>query len=105
MKKRFDLNIMGQNVSVLSDSSDDHVLRIVQHINTKAEEIRNASRNLTTLNVILLVALNLADELYRLRGEKETICSQLENRSEELIHLISSTGKGKTIAFPCDVRD
>jgi cell division protein ZapA len=79
---------MGQGVSVLSDAADDHVLKIVQHINNKAEEIKSASKNLTTLNIILLVALNLADELFRLRGEKETICSQLEDRSEELIHLI-----------------
>ena len=92
---------MGQNVSVLSDSSDDHVLRIVQHINTKAEEIKNASRNLTTLNVILLVTLNLADELCRLRGEKETMCSQLENRSEELIHLIDRKGKDDSLPLRC----
>ncbi len=92
---------MGQNVSVLSDASDDHVLSIVQHINSKADEIRNSSKNLTTLNVILLVALNLADELFRLRGEKETMCSQLENRSEELIHLIDRKGKDDSLPLRC----
>ena len=60
---------MGHDVSVLSDAADDHVLTIVQHINNKAEEIKHASKNLTTLNIILLVALNLADELFRL-GER-----------------------------------
>ncbi len=92
---------MGQGVSVLSDAADDHVLTIVQHINNKAEEIKRASKNLTTLNIILLVALNLADELFRLRGEKETICSQLENRSEELIHLIDRKVKEENIPLRC----
>ena len=92
---------MGQGVSVLSDAADDHVLKIVQHINNKAEEIKGASKNLTTLNIILLVALNLADELFRLRGEKETICSQLENRSEELIHLIDRESKEDSIPLRC----
>jgi cell division protein ZapA len=92
---------MGQGVSVLSDAADDHVLKIVQHINNKAEEIKSASKNLTTLNIILLVALNLADELFRLRGEKETICSQLEDRSEELIHLIDRKGKKENIPLRC----
>lgn len=92
---------MGHDVSVLSDASDDHVLSIVQHINTRAEEIKRASKNLTTLNIVLLVALNLADELFRLRGEKETICSQLENRSEELIHLIDRKGKEDSIPLRC----
>ncbi len=92
---------MGQGVSVLSDAADDHVLTIVQHINNKAEEIKRASKNLTTLNIILLVALNLADELFRLRGEKETICSQLEDRSEELIHLIDRKEKEENIPLRC----
>lgn len=101
MKKRFDLKIMGHNVSVLSDASDDHVLRIVEHINGKAEDIKRASKNLTTLNIVLLVALNMADELIRLRGEQETICNQLETRSEELIHLIDREGNGKNIPLRC----
>jgi cell division protein ZapA len=92
---------MGQDVSVLSDASDDHVLNIVQHINNKAEEIRRASKNLTMLNISLLVALNLADELFRLRGEKETIYSQLETRSEELIHIIDRKGKEENIPLRC----
>ena len=92
---------MGHDVSVLSDAADDHVLTIVQHINNKAEEIKRASKNLTTVNIILLVALNLADELFRLRGEKETICSQLENRSEELIHLIDRKEKEENIPLRC----
>ncbi len=92
---------MGHDVSVLSDAADDHVLTIVQHINNKAEEIKRASKNLTTVNIILLVALNLADELFQLRGEKETICSQLENRSEELIHLIDRKEKEENIPLRC----
>lgn len=92
---------MGHNVSVLSDASDDHVLKIVEHINNKAEDIKRASRNLTTLNIVMLVALNLADELMRLRGEQETICNQLETRSEELIHLIDREDIGKNIPLRC----
>ena len=92
---------MGHDVSVLSDASDDHVLKIVEHINNKAEDIKRASRNLTTLNIVMLVALNLADELMRLRGEQETICNQLETRSEELIHLIDREDIGKNIPLRC----
>lgn len=93
---------MGHNVSVLSDASDDHVLKIVEHINSKAEEIRRGSKNLTTMNIVMLVSLNLADELIRLRGEQETICNQLEARSEELIHLIDrDEGNGKNIPLRC----
>jgi cell division protein ZapA (FtsZ GTPase activity inhibitor) len=33
--------------------------------------------------------LNVADEYFKLQGEKEDICHQMESRSEQLIHLIN----------------
>ncbi|MFB3926717.1 MAG: cell division protein ZapA [Syntrophales bacterium] len=88
MKKRFNIKVLGQEFSVLSDTGDDHVANIVQYVNGKAEEIGRTSKNATTLNIAILVALNIADEYFRFKGEKETIFNQLENESRKLIHYI-----------------
>ena len=87
-KKRFDIRVLGQEFSVLSDSGDEHVAEIVQYVNDKAEEIGNTSGNVTTLSVAMLVALNIADEFLKFKKEKEDIHSQLENRTERLINFI-----------------
>lgn len=87
-KKRFDIQVLGQEFSVLSDSGDEHVAEIVQYVNDKAEEIGNTSGNVTTLSVAMLVALNIADEFLKFKKEKEDIHSQLENRTERLINFI-----------------
>ncbi len=88
MKKRFNINVLGHEISVLSDAGDDHVANVVQYVNEKAEEVKKTARNQTTLNISILVALNAADEYLRLKGEKENICRKLESKTENLISFI-----------------
>lgn len=93
MKKRFDIHVLGHQVSVLSDAGNDHVANVVRYINNKADEIEKASKNVPAEKVTILVALNIADELFRLRGEKDNIFKLLESRSTELIEFIDQKRK------------
>jgi len=101
LKKRFDIKVIGQEFSVLSDKGDEYVSKIVQHINERAREIGDASENVTTSDIAILVALNIAEELFRVRGEKEDLYSRFEGEIEELISYIDKENK----VTPCDVRD
>jgi len=88
LKKRFNIRVMGQEFSVLSDKEDAHVARVVQYVNDKAREIERSTRSQTTLTLSILVALNIAEEYLKLKGEKDDIYSQLEEKSERLINFI-----------------
>ena len=89
MKKRFDVKILGQEISVMSDSGDEHVADVIRYVSEKVEAAGKASGTKNTLNIAILAALNIADEYLRIRGVKEDVYSQLESRSEQLIHLIN----------------
>ena len=88
MKKKYHINILEQELSVLSDSGDDHVSSVIQFVKDKMEQIRLVSSNITTLNVAILAALNIADEYLTYTSSNETIYNQLERRAENLICLI-----------------
>ena len=88
MKKRFNIKILGQELSVVGDSGDEHVANVVRYVNDKVEETGKASSNVNTLNVAILVALNIADEYFKFEEVNRDVYSQLESRSEKLIHLI-----------------
>ncbi|MGD0277343.1 MAG: cell division protein ZapA [Syntrophales bacterium] len=89
MKKSYDVQILGQEFSVLSDSGDDHVAKVVQYVNNKVEEIdKNAKKPINTLSIAILAALNIADEYFKMIGSNDDICHQLEDRSKKLIGLI-----------------
>jgi len=92
LKKRFHIRILGQELSVSSDSGDEHVANVVKYVNDKVEEIGRSSNNYNILSVAILTALNIADEYIKVKGIEEDICSQLESRSEKLINLINEIG-------------
>ena len=88
MKKRFEVRILGRELSVISDSGDEHVASVVRYVSGKVDEAgKAAGRN--ALDIAILAALNIADEYLRIRGVKENVYNQLESRSEQLIHLIN----------------
>jgi len=90
LKKRYNINILGQELSVLSDADDEHVAEVIRVVAEKTEEISKSANNLKTLDVAILAALNFAEELLKMRGVNKELCVQLESRSAELIQLIEN---------------
>ena len=88
MKRSFHIEILGQKLTVLSDSDEKAVAGVVQYVNDKVDEISRGGNNLNTLTIAVLAALNIADELFKAKGENNLISQQLENRTQELIDLI-----------------
>ena len=88
MKKSYKIRILGQELSVLSDAEDEQVANVVQFVNKKIEEILQSRDGLKTINVAILAALNVSEELLKLKGINRELCDQLESRAEKLIQLI-----------------
>ena len=91
MKKSYKIRILGQELSVLSEAEDEQVANVVQFVNKKIEEVLQARDGLKTLNVAILAALNISEELLKLQGVNRDLCDQLESRAEKLIQLIEDT--------------
>lgn len=89
MKKRFDVKILGQELSVVSDSGDEHVAEVIRFVSDKVEEAGKAAGSKNALSIAILAAMNIADEYLRVMGARENTYNQLEQRSEQLIHLIN----------------
>jgi cell division protein ZapA len=89
LKKCYNIKILGQELSVLSDSGDEHVATVVGYVSDKMEEIGKSSNNYNSLSIAILAALNIAEEYMKLRNVEENIYNQLESRSEKLISLIN----------------
>jgi cell division protein ZapA len=89
LKKQYHIRVLGEDISVLSDSGDEHVETVVKYVNDKVKEIQDTTKTNNTVHVAILAALNIADEYYKVKEIKEDICQQMESRSEKLIHLIN----------------
>ncbi len=88
MKKSYNINILEQELSVLSDAEDEHVANVVRFVNEKMEEVLQDRNGLKTLDVAILAALNISEDFLKLKEVHQQTCDQLECRSEKLIQLI-----------------
>lgn len=88
MRNSYNITILGQELSVISDSEDQQVANVVQYVNDKIDEVLRSGKGIKTLNVAILAALNISEELLKLKGVNQELCDQLENRAEKLIQLI-----------------
>lgn len=88
LKKRFNIKVMGQEFSVLSDRGDEYVEGVVNYVNDRASELGFTSKDVPNISIAILVALNIADELFKFKEEKKAFYNQLENRSQDLINYI-----------------
>ncbi len=88
MRNSYKITILGQELSVLSDSEDNQVAEVVQYLNKKVDEVLHSGNGYKTLNVAILAALNISEELMKLKGVNRELCEQMENRAEKLIQLI-----------------
>ena len=88
MKKNYNICVFGQEISVLSDATEEDVASVVNFVNRKMEEVSRSTGSLKTSDVAILAALNISEELLKLKGVREELCEQLECRAEKLIQLI-----------------
>lgn len=89
MKKQYQIRVLGQDISVLSDSGDEHVGAVVSYVNDKIAVIQKNTKAINILQVVILAAMNIADDYFKLKGAKEDVYHQMESKSEQLIHLIN----------------
>jgi cell division protein ZapA (FtsZ GTPase activity inhibitor) len=79
---------MEQEFSILSDKGDEYVESVVHYVNERAAETKKVLKDSTNLGIAILVALNIADELFEERGKRDLFYNQLESRTAELIDYI-----------------
>jgi cell division protein ZapA len=81
---------MDRSFSILSDKEDAYVESVVDFVNNRAQETRKTVKDSSDMDIAILVALNIADELFEIRRQHERDVDQMEIRTAKLIDYISA---------------
>ena len=81
--------IAGEELSVVSDSGDEHVDETISYVSEKVEKARAAVPGRNVTKAAILAALNIADEYLQLKTARQDADRRLEDRSEQLVRLIN----------------
>lgn len=86
--KSVEVSIMGQKFMVRSDSDDHYVVDIANFVNKKIADIISKTKSVPSLNVVLLAAMNIADEFFKYKSKKDQNFQAVEKKIAQMIEFI-----------------
>lgn len=93
MKSAVKIEILGREYNIRSDEEEERVKKVGEYINKKVKEVTQATPNISTLNAVILAALNIANDYFDLLEEKEELKRELGARTGRLTELIHAVIK------------
>lgn len=84
------INIYGTEYPIKGGAETDteYIRQVAEYVDKKMREIDESTQSKSSLKVAILAALNIADELFHEKDEKETLLSKLGGRLKELSNFL-----------------
>ena len=85
------VDIFGSEYVIKGDGNSDYTKEIANYVDSKMKEISINTSNVSSLKVAILTALNLADEIYKLKKEK-VVSDKTKDKIEALVQVMEGQG-------------
>lgn len=83
-----EIKVFGQTYTVKTDAEEDYIQEVAKYVNEKIEEVLRKTKSVSTLNVAILTALNIADDLLREKEKRTALLREVEAKSKDLVEKI-----------------
>jgi len=83
-----EIKVFGQTYTVKTDAEENYIQEVAKHVNEKMEEVLRKTKSVSTLNVAILTALNIADDLLKEREKRIALVREIEAKSRDLVEKI-----------------
>jgi cell division protein ZapA len=79
--------ILGQKYTIKGDAPEEYITELASFVDKKLKEVYNASPNITPVKASILAALDIADELFKMRNQQEEMTKHIEEKTKTLASL------------------
>jgi cell division protein ZapA len=90
-----EIKVFGHVYTVKTDTGEEHIQRVAQYVNEKMDEVVKNTKSVSSLNVAILTALNIADDLIKERTKRLALLQEVEQKSKDLVEKINRNINGK----------
>ena len=90
-----EIKVFGQTYTVKTDAEEDHIQRVARYVNEKMNDVTKNTKSVSSFNVAILTALNIADDLIREREKRLALVQEVEQKSKDLVEKINLNISGK----------
>jgi cell division protein ZapA len=82
-----EIYILGQKYTIKGDAPEEYINQLADYVKVKIKEVYDNSPNITPLKASILAAINISDELHKLKHEQEDIAKSIEEKAATLTRL------------------
>jgi cell division protein ZapA len=90
MKNFVRVEILGREYTLKSDEGEERVRDIAEYVNRKLKEVSEGGRTVSTLNLAILAAMNIANDYFEALENQKEFFRTIEARSGRMIEMINS---------------
>ncbi|HUL38454.1 MAG TPA: cell division protein ZapA [Thermodesulfobacteriota bacterium] len=95
-----EIKIFGQTYTVKTDAEEEYIKEVAKYVNDKMEEVLKKTKTVSTLNVAILTALNIADDLIKEKERRKALLREIETKSKDLVEKIDVKIRGLDFEEP-----
>jgi cell division protein ZapA len=90
-----EIKVFGHVYTVKTDTDEEHIQRVARYVNEKMDEVVKNTKSVSSLNVAILTALNIADDLIKEKTKRLALLQEVEQKSKDLVEKINMNINGK----------
>jgi cell division protein ZapA len=90
MKNFVRVEILGREYTLKSDEGEERVRDVAEYVNRKLKEVSEGGRTVSTLNLAILAAMNIANDYFEALENQKEFFRTIEARSGRMIEMINS---------------
>jgi len=83
-KNSVKVNILGSEYALKSDADPEYISDLASYVDQKMQKLQQGSSTHAPLKIAVLTAVNISDELFRLKRKYEKLVKEIESASEEI---------------------
>ncbi len=84
-----EIKVFGQTYTVKTDAEEDYIQEVAKYVNEKMGEVLKKTKSVSTLNVAILTALNIADDLLKEKEKRIALFREVKAKSKDLVEKIN----------------
>jgi cell division protein ZapA len=93
LKRSVAVQIAGQRYVIKTDADEAYVSALARYVDEKIDEARKVTRTVSTHQVVILAALNIADDLFRAEREGGELRRMVRERTQDVLKYVEQEAK------------
>lgn len=79
--------ILGQKYTIKGDEPEEYIRELASFVDKKLKEVYNTAPNITPVKASILAALDIADELFKMKTQQDEMTKHIEEKAAKLASL------------------